>query len=88
MSVENEKTISENFNNYFVDSIKEINRNIQVIPNQVITIKHNTNTLKFRKVTKQEVLNIIKSFKNKSCLFNKNKQVLLDAFDGDVIFTV
>lgn len=46
ISVENEKTISEKFNNYFVDSIKEINKNIEVIPNQVLTIKHNSSEFK------------------------------------------
>lgn len=88
--IQNKNAISEKFNSYFVDSIVTIHNNIPACTSNMLKINFQKNEFKFKPVTSENLLAIIKNFKNKSCLENINKQVLLDSFEiiGTVLVSI
>lgn len=88
--VQNNNIISEKFNSYFIDSIMKIHNNIPAFTSNNLKIPYQSKEFKFKPVTTANVLAIIKQFKNKSCLENINKQVLLDSFEiiGPVLVSI
>lgn len=69
--------IASQFNNYFIQSIKEINDTIENVPymNNIPLISTN---LKFRAISLQELEIICKNLKNKSDFNRISKKILLD----------
>lgn len=78
------KEIANNFNNYFVDSVKEINNNIGIITNADFDISNTVeknNCFKFIKITYTDLVKALKQMKSKSDPENIKMIALFDSVD-------
>lgn len=82
--------ISEKFNSYFVESIKDINKSIQTEISEIKIKNKTSGFFKFKSITSADILKFLNNFQNKSCVENVNKTVILDAFNviGPVLVNI
>lgn len=87
---DNNIDISNKFNEYFIQSVNNLNASIPDEQSEILINHCVTEQFKFTSVTKTDIIRIIKSFNNNSGVNNINKQIILDSFDtiGDTLVEI
>lgn len=85
----NSHEIAENFNNYFVNSIKEIRDNIETVQ-YINNVELNNTKFEFHMITTIELKNICKSLKKKDDYNKVNINIILDNWDvmGNILLNI
>lgn len=79
LEITNESDLATKFNEYFVNSIKDINENIPSPKNPILKIKSASDTFKFRCVTLDQVYKIVNTIKSSSSTDNISLSTIRDA---------
>jgi exonuclease III len=81
--ITNNETIAQKFNEYFIESVKDINKSIDLVDYNEFgdNIEENDHCFKFKTVNKIDIWNILNKIKTKSGIDNINVKVMKDSFD-------
>lgn len=81
--IKDEKKIAEEFNNFFVNSIEKIIKDIpRCDKNNVNKLNRTMNEFNFKKITSEKVIKIVKNIKIKKFHDNINGEIIFDAMDN------
>jgi hypothetical protein len=88
--VSDKSAIANKFNDYFVNSIKEINESIDEQTNYQLTLSNVNSKFKLKRLTRDQIWIILKNIKTKTGVENINTQVVKDSFAviGEVLTSI
>jgi exonuclease III len=79
--ITNKQSIANKFNDYFIDSVQEINQSIENVRDYDLLIHNTPSRFQFKKTTVNEVWKILNTIKTKTGTDNINVKVVKDSFE-------